>query len=79
MEFLISTPQMEHAFLPSGSLLMLFPYLLEGYFVLLVKSTGSEMILPELESCLSISWALIVMMIMVMLVAVSACWGYYED
>lgn len=78
MEFLISTPQMEHAFLPSGSLLMLFPYLLEGYFVLLVKSTGSEMILPELESWLSISWALMVM-IMVMLVAVSACWGYYED
>lgn len=70
---------MEHAFLPSGSLLMLFPYLLEGYFVLLVKSTGSEMILPELESWLSIPWALMVMMIMVMLVAVSACWGYYED
>lgn len=80
MEFLISTPQMEHAFLPSGPLLMLFPLLLEGNFVLLIKSMGSEMILPGLESQLPISWASMVMMrTLVMLVTVSACWGYYKD
>lgn len=69
---------MEHGFLPSGSLLVLFPFLVEGYFVLLVKST--EMILLGLESWLPISWALMVMMMtVVILVTVSACWGYYED